>query len=148
MSNMPTQTATAGAPSTVATASNDHDYVNPQRVTLLNLLGMNVEYERCFGCEFSTPKKLAVRVLYEAFHRVHPAMFGQIIVMRMFREKRILTQICGNNFMVLKARPPLIVTDEQLDEFVQAIRDVVELTDTSPTFWTEALGMARRAVNI
>ena len=75
-------------------------------------------------------------------------MFGQIIVMRMFREKRILTQICGNNFMVLKAAPPLIVTDEQLDEFVQAIRDVVELAETSPAFWTEALGMARRAVSI
>ena len=51
---MPTQTATAGAPSTVATASNYHDYVNPQWVTLLNLLGMNVEYERCLGCELFT----------------------------------------------------------------------------------------------
>jgi ornithine--oxo-acid transaminase len=75
-------------------------------------------------------------------------MFGQITVMRMFREKRILTQICGNNFMVLKAAPPLIVADEQLDEFVGAIREVVELAETSPAFWTETLGMARRAVNI
>ena len=100
------------------------------------------------GIEFVPPKKLAVRALYEAFHRVHPAMFGQIMVMRMFREKRILTQICGNNFMVLKAAPPLIATAEQLDEFVRAIREVVELAETSPAFWTEALGMARRAVNI
>ena len=100
------------------------------------------------GIEFVPPKKLAARALYEAFRRVHPAMFGQIMVMRMFREKRILTQICGNNFMVLKAAPPLIVTAEQLDEFVQAIRGMVELAETSPAFWTEALGMARRAVNI
>jgi acetylornithine/succinyldiaminopimelate/putrescine aminotransferase len=50
--------------------------------------------------------------------------------------------------MVLKAAPPLMVTSEQLDEFVSAIRDVVELAQTSPAFWTEALGMARRAVNI
>ena len=42
----------------------------------------------------------------------------------------------------------MIVTAEQLDEFAQAIRDVVELAETSPAFWTEALGMARRAVNI
>src|SRR5258708_39758500 len=54
LSYMPTQTATAGAPSTVATASNYQEYVNPQWVTLLNLLGMNVEYERCFGCELFT----------------------------------------------------------------------------------------------
>jgi ornithine--oxo-acid transaminase len=100
------------------------------------------------GIEFVPPRKLAFRALYEAFHGIHPAMFGQIVVMRMFREKGILTQICGNNFMVLKAAPPLMVTSEQLDEFVSAIRDVVELAQTSPAFWTEALGMARRAVNI
>jgi hypothetical protein len=41
--------------------------------------------------------------------------------------------------MVLKA-PPLMVTSEQLDEFVNAIRDVVELAQTSPALWTEALG--------
>jgi ornithine--oxo-acid transaminase len=79
---------------------------------------------------------------------IHPAMFGQIMVMRMFREKQILTQICGNNFMVLKAAPPLIVTAEQLDEFVQAIRGLVELAEMSRAFWTEALGMPRRAVNV
>ena len=100
------------------------------------------------GIEFTVPKKLSLRALYEAFHRVHPAMFGQVIVMRMFREENILTQICGNNFMVLKAAPPLVVTEAQLDEFVEAIRGVVELADTSVTFWTEALGLAKRAVNI
>jgi ornithine--oxo-acid transaminase len=100
------------------------------------------------GIEFVPPKKLAFRAMYEAFHQIHPAMFGQIVVMRMFREKGILTQICGNNFMVLKAAPPLTVTSEQLDEFVSAIREVVELAQTSPGFWTEALGMARRAVDI
>ncbi len=100
------------------------------------------------GIEFVPPKKLAFRALYEAFYRIHPAMFGQIVVMRMFREKGILTQICGNNFMVLKAAPPLMVTSEQLDEFVEAIRDVVEMAQTSPTFWSEALGMVRRAANV
>jgi len=39
-------------------------------------------------------------------------MFAETMVMRMFREKRMLMQICGNNFMVLKAAPPLIVTAE------------------------------------
>src|SRR6202162_6641682 len=35
-------------------SSNYYDYVNPQWVTLRNLLGMNVEYERCLGCELFT----------------------------------------------------------------------------------------------
>jgi len=100
------------------------------------------------GIEFKPPQKLALRALYAAFHRIHPAMFGQVMVMRMFREKNILTQICGNNFMVLKAAPPLVVNEEQLNEFVDAIRSVVELADSSVAFWTEALGLAKRAVNI
>ena len=98
------------------------------------------------GIEFQAPKKLTLRTLYEAFHRIHPAMFGQVMVMRMFREKNILTQICGNNFMVLKAAPPLTVREEQLETFVGAIRDVVQLADTSAAFWTEALALAKRAV--
>jgi ornithine--oxo-acid transaminase len=100
------------------------------------------------GIEFAPPKKLAMRAMYEAFHAIHPAMFGQVIVMRMYREKNFLTQICGNNFMVLKAAPPLLVNEQQLEQFVTAIRDVVELAETSAGFWTEALHMARRAANI
>jgi ornithine--oxo-acid transaminase len=75
-------------------------------------------------------------------------MFGQILVMRMFRDKRILTQICGNNFMVLKVAPPLVVTEPQIEEFVAAIRDVVDLMHNSSSFWSEALGLARRVVNL
>ena len=100
------------------------------------------------GIEFSAPRRLALRTLYEAFHQIHPAMFGQVLVMRMFREHNILTQICGNNFMVLKAAPPLVITEEQLDAFVHAIQSTVELADSSASFWTEALSLARRAAKI
>ena len=54
--------------------------------------------------------------------------------------------MCGNNFMVLKVAPPLVVTDAQLDAFVEAARDVVELAHSPGAFWSEALGLARRAV--
>ena len=100
------------------------------------------------GIEFTVPKQLKLRLAFESFQRIHPAMFGQIVVMRLFRDHNILTQICGNHFMVLKVAPPLIVLEEQAGKFVSAIRDVVEQAHTSTGFWTEALGMARRAVNI
>ena len=100
------------------------------------------------GIEFTAPRSLGLRAAFEGFRRIHPAMFGQILVMRMFRDKGILTQICGNNFMVLKVAPPLVITEPQLQEFVTAVRDVVDLMHSSSTFWTEALGLARRAINI
>ena len=50
--------------------------------------------------------------------------------------------------MVLKAAPPLVVTEPQIDEFVSAIGKVVDLMHTSTSFWSEALGMAQRAINV
>jgi len=100
------------------------------------------------GIEFTAPKSLRLRIPFETFLHIHPAMFGQIVVMRLFRDHGILTQICGNNFMVLKVAPPLVVTDAQSDEFVSAISAVVELVHSSASFWSEALGLARRAINV
>ena len=100
------------------------------------------------GIEFRAPSQMTLRVPFEAFRAIHPGMFGQILVMRLFRDWDILTQVCGNNFMVLKAAPPLTVTGEQIDRFVEALGSVVELMHSSPAFWTEALGLARRAANI
>jgi ornithine--oxo-acid transaminase len=100
------------------------------------------------GIEFQSPQHMRLRLPFEAFRRIHPAMFGQILVMRLFRDKNMLTQICGNNYMVLKVAPPLVVTEGQIDEFVAAVRAVVDLAHTSNAFWGDALGMARRSVNI
>jgi len=97
------------------------------------------------GIEFQAPRQLRLRIPYEAFGAVHAGMFGQILVMRLFRDAGFLTQVCGNNFMVLKVAPPLVVTNAQLDAFVQASREVVELAHSPGAFWSEALGLARRA---
>src|SRR5713101_4019782 len=55
---MPTGGATIVSPgmstATTSNTSNYSDYVNPQWVSLLNLLGMNVEYERCLGYKLFT----------------------------------------------------------------------------------------------
>ena len=100
------------------------------------------------GIEFQAPSQLRLRIPFEAFRHIHAGMFGQVIVMRLFRDWKILTQICGNNFMVLKVAPPLVVDEHQIDHFVEAIHAVVNLMHASPAFWSEALGLARRAVNI
>jgi len=100
------------------------------------------------GIEFAAPQHLRLRIAFEAFKKIHPAMFGQMVVMRMFRDKNILTQVCGNNFMVLKVAPPLVVNVEQCDEFVDAVSDVVEAVHSSSAFWSDALGLAGRALSI
>ena len=100
------------------------------------------------GIVFQPPKHLTLRIAFEAFRRIHPAMFGQIIVMRMFRGQHVLMQMCGNNFMVLKVAPPLIIEPEQIEKFVRGIREVVHLAHRSTEFWSDAMGLAKRAVNV
>ena len=97
------------------------------------------------GIEFQAPKQLRLRIPYQAFGAIHGGMFGQILVMRLFRDFGFLTQVCGNNFMVLKVAPPLIIEKEQMDGFVAAVRSVVAPANSPGRFWSEALGLAQRA---
>jgi ornithine--oxo-acid transaminase len=99
------------------------------------------------GIEFRAPRSITTRVSFEAFKAIHPAFFGQILVMRLFKDKGILSQICGNNFMVLKIAPPLVISERHLTYCVEAIRDVVETVHSSGTFWSEALKLGRRAMS-
>jgi ornithine--oxo-acid transaminase len=68
-------------------------------------------------------------------------MFGQVLVMRLFRDRGMRTQICGNYFMVLKIAPALNISEDQLGEFVLAIGDIVGLMHSSASFWSEPLGI-------
>ncbi len=97
------------------------------------------------GIAFQSPNKLKLRLPFDAFRVIHPGMFGQMIVRRLFNDKGFLTQICGNDFLVLKVSPPLVVDESEIERFVVAVRDVVQYVHTSNAFWSDALGMARRA---
>jgi ornithine--oxo-acid transaminase len=99
------------------------------------------------GIEFVRPKQLALRASFEAFRSIHAGLFGQMVVMNLF-ERGMLTQMCGNNFMVLKVAPPLVIGEPEADRFVATVKEVVELVHSSGTFWSSALGLARRAINL
>jgi ornithine--oxo-acid transaminase len=100
------------------------------------------------GILFGAPQSPGLRLSYETFRRIHPAMFGQVIVMRLYREHGILTQICGNNFMVLKAAPPLNASEASLEHFVAALQQVMDAVHSSKRFWQDTLQLVGRAAKI
>jgi ornithine--oxo-acid transaminase len=100
------------------------------------------------GVEFRPPTRLALRVPYKLFERAHAGLFGQMIVRELFRRHRILTQVCGNDFRVLKVAPPLVTRRASLETFVTAIRDVMADVHASARFWAEALALAARALAV
>lgn len=100
------------------------------------------------GIVFAPPHQLRLKLAFEACKAIHPGMFGQMIVRRLFNDHQILSQICGNNFMVLKVAPPLVVTEDQLETYVTAITSVVDALHSSTAFWSDALDLGRRAFHV
>jgi ornithine--oxo-acid transaminase len=100
------------------------------------------------GIVFQPPRSMGLRLSFEAFRAVHSGMFGQMLVMRLFNRHNILSQICGNNFLVLKVAPPLVTTRAQLEQYLDAIEEVASTIHTSTKFWSEALQLAQRALSV
>jgi len=98
------------------------------------------------GIEFQAPSSLRLRMSYAAFQSIHAGLFGQMLVTRLFRNGNVLSQICGNNFTVLKVSPPLTVSEQEIEEIVSAIDNVVDEIHSSTAFWADALGLAKRAL--
>ena len=96
--------------------------------------------------EFKPPRSARLRISFEALSALHPAVFGQLLVMRLFRDHGVLTQVCGNNFMALKLAPPLTVSQTQIDHCVAAVTKIVETLHGGGPFWTDGLGLVRRAL--
>jgi ornithine--oxo-acid transaminase len=100
------------------------------------------------GIVFRAPRQLSLRVAFESCKAIHPGLFGQMLVRRLFNQHDLLTQICGNDFMVLKVAPPLVIDAAERDRIVAAITETVSAVHSSSTFWKDALEIARRAVNL
>ncbi len=100
------------------------------------------------GIVLQPPASIRLRVPFQAFRAIHPGMFGQMLAMRLFQHHNILAQICGNNFMVLKVAPPLVITEDQIAQYLDAIEATLETIHSSASFWSDALSLAQRAVRI
>jgi ornithine--oxo-acid transaminase len=59
-------------------------------------------------------------------------LFAQLVVGPLFSEHRILTQVAGHNLNVLKVLPPLVLADEDIDRFVDALRDSIARARRTP----------------
>jgi ornithine--oxo-acid transaminase len=63
--------------------------------------------------------------LWDAIERRQPGLFAQTITVPLFREHRVLTQVAGHHMNVVKALPPLVITEDELRWFVSALEEVL-----------------------
>jgi ornithine--oxo-acid transaminase len=69
---------------------------------------------------------------WKLLERIQPGLFSQLVVVPLFRDHRILSQVAGHGLNVIKAIPPLVVTEEDLDWFVTALQETVARAEKMP----------------
>jgi ornithine--oxo-acid transaminase len=81
---------------------------------------------------------------WKLLERIQPGLFSQLVVVPLFRDHRILSQVAGHGMNVIKAIPPLVVTADDLDWFVTALEQTVARAERMPRALVRfALGAAR-----
>ncbi|HEY1367446.1 MAG TPA: aspartate aminotransferase family protein [Gaiellaceae bacterium] len=87
-----------------------------------------------WGIEFGEPR--AGPRSWRMIERMQPGLFAQLVVGPLFSEHRILSQVAGHGMAVVKALPPLTVTEDDLESFVAALDATIEEAQR----WPKALG--------
>ncbi len=78
------------------------------------------------GIEFGRPKSLKLRTGWTALQAARKGLFAQMVVVPLLQRHRILTQVSGDHLEVIKLIPPLIITERDVDRFVEAFTEVME----------------------
>jgi ornithine--oxo-acid transaminase len=78
-----------------------------------------------WGIELCAPSGRAGRRLWEAIERRQPGLFAQMITVPLFADHRILTQVAGHHMNVIKALPPLVISEDEIRRFAAALEDVL-----------------------
>ncbi len=83
------------------------------------------------GIEFSRPHSMRLRAQWTLLETMRTGLFTQLVVVPLFRDHGILTQVAGDHQNVLKILPPLIISETQAKEFVTAFDDVLDKLERS-----------------
>lgn len=101
-----------------------------------------------FGLDFARPTSSGkLKLAWDMLHRMNAGLFGQMIIIPLLQQHRILTQVAGYHTEVIKFLPPLTVTRDDLDWFLKALEDVLADLQRFPgQAWDTVFGLAKRVV--
>jgi ornithine--oxo-acid transaminase len=69
---------------------------------------------------------------WRLLERIQPGLFSQLVVVPLFRDHHILSQVAGHGLNVIKGLPPLVVTEDDLEWFVSALEDTISRAEKMP----------------
>src|ERR1700734_890585 len=78
------------------------------------------------GLEFGKPSSLRARTSWNMLQKARVGLFAQMVVVALFQQHRILTQVSGDHMEVIKLIPPLMIGDTEVKLFNDAFAEVLE----------------------
>jgi ornithine--oxo-acid transaminase len=76
-----------------------------------------------WAMEFGEPE--AGSKTWRVMERMQAGLFAQLVVVPLFTKHRILSQVAGHDLAVLKGLPPLVLSEQDIEELVSALDDVI-----------------------
>ena len=96
-----------------------------------------------WGIEFGEPGRSAT---WRMLERAQRGIFSQLVVVPLFSDHRILIQVAGHSMNVVRAMPPLVLAEEDVDWFAAALDATIAQAQKLPKAMTRfALNAARGA---
>jgi ornithine--oxo-acid transaminase len=83
-----------------------------------------------WAIEFAEPE--SGKRSYRLLDRVQPGLFAQVVVVPLFKEHRIVSQVAGHRIPVVKGIPPLTVSESDLDWFAEALDETIRKAQRLP----------------
>lgn len=75
--------------------------------------------------EFQEPKGLGQKLAWKSLKLANDALFTQMVVTSMIDKHHILTQVASHGLDAVKILPPFMITETEVDKFVNALDDVL-----------------------
>jgi ornithine--oxo-acid transaminase len=98
-----------------------------------------------WGIEFGEPEGSG-RTTWRMIERMQPALFSQLVVVPLFTDHRVLIQVAGHAMNIVRALPPLVISEEDVEWFATALEATVASAQKMPRAMTRfALRAARAA---
>ena len=88
-----------------------------------------------WAIEFGEPQ--GGRMTYRMIERAQRGLFAQLVIVPLFTKRHILTQVAGHEMAVIRILPPLVLTDEDVEEFADSLRATIKDAQRMPRSLTK-----------
>ena len=95
-----------------------------------------------WAIEFGEPGRSTT---WRMLERLQAGIFSQLVVVPLFSDHQVLIQVAGHNMNVVRALPPLVLSEEDVDWFAGALDAVVARAQRMPSAMTRFALKAARA---